>query len=457
VTPSSSQVAAGSASDRHPERSGLRPQAAEAKDASRSQTVTSRARVLAALRHEETGRVPIDLGGMRSSGINAVAYRRLTEHLALPSEPPLMYDIMQQLSQPHAAVLDRFAADALPLHRAPIGFDLARPAWKPSPLYPPPAPLIPAALDYLPRADGGREIRNPAGCVLYRMPATGLYFEPVYEPLANAETVADIEAWAPPRISDAELAWVVGEAKALRASTDRAILGLTGVRLYEGAQNARGWQRFMEDLASRPHLAEALLQRLADAACADLARYLDAVGPYIDIIQLGDDLGTQAGPQLSPRMYRRLVKPRHAQVWQFAKQRSGLPLFLHCCGGIYPLIPDLIDAGVDILNPVQISAVGMDPARLKREFGRDLVFWGGGCDTQRILPDGTPAEVRDHVRRQIDILAPGGGFVFTQVHNILANVPPENIVAMFDAALEFGGYDTIRARRAGIRDAEAIA
>ena len=196
----------------------------------------------------------------------------------------------------------------------------------------------------------------------------------------------------------------------------------------------------MEDLAGQPALAEALLQRLADAACADLARYLDAVGEYIDIVQVGDDLGTQNGPQLSPRMYRRLVKPYQQQMWQFIKARSGLPVFLHCCGGIYPLIPDLIEAGVDILNPVQISAVGMDPVRLKAEFGRDLVFWGGGCDTQHVLPEGTPAQVADHVRRQIDILAPGGGFVFNQVHNIQANVPPENIVAMLDAALAYGGY-----------------
>ncbi len=407
--------------------------------------VTSRDRILTALRREESDRIPIDLGGMRSSGINALAYRRLTDHLGLTGEPPFMFDIMQQLAQPQTPVLDRFGADAVPLHRAPIGFDPTRPGWKPSPLYPAPAPLIPATLDYHLRADGGREIRDAAGRTLYRMPATGLYFEPIYEPLADAETVADIEAWQPPRLSDAELAWLRDEARALRASTDRAILGLTGLKIYEAAQQARGYQRFMEDLAGRPALAEALMRRLADAACEDAARYIDALGDCIDIVQLGDDLGMQSGPQLSPRMYRRLVKPYHRQLWQFIRQRSGKPLFLHCCGGIYPLIPDLIDAGVDILNPVQISAAGMDPARLKREFGRDLTFWGGGCDTQRILPEGTPAEVRDHVRRQIDILAPGGGFIFTQVHNILANVPPENIVAMFDAAREFGSYDAIRA------------
>ncbi len=413
---------------------------------SAGRALTSRQRLLAALRHQEADRVPIDLGAMRSSGIQAIAYNRLKAHLGLAGGHTVLYDIMQQLAQPEMSVVERFGLDALPLPRAPIGFDPARPSWKPWTLPDGSPALVPAGLNPVKLADGSLEIRSDAGRALYRMPPDALYFEPVEEPLANAETVADIEAWTPPAVTDAELDWLRAEARRLRATTDKAIVGLTGVRVYEAAQFARGWQRFMEDLAGRPALAEALLRKIADAACADLDRYLAAVGEFVDLVQVGDDLGTQAGPQLSPRMYRRLVKPYHAQVWQFIKVRSGLPVFLHCCGGIYPLIPDLIEAGVDVLNPVQTSAAGMDAARLKREFGRDLVFWGGGCDTQHILPEGTPAEVSDHVRRQIDILAPGGGFVFNQVHNIQANVPPENIVAMLDAALEHGGYEAVRGR-----------
>jgi uroporphyrinogen decarboxylase len=409
--------------------------------------LTSRERILTALRHEEPDRVPIDLGAMRSSGIHAIAYNRLKAHLGNVGDgPAMLYDIMQQLAQPEPAIVERFSVDALPLPRAPLGLDPARPRWKPWSLPDGSPALIPDGLAQWPREDGGREIRDAAGHILYRVPSGGLYYEPVYEPLADATTIADIEAWQPPSISDAELAWLAVEARRLRVTSDKAILGLTGLKVYEGAQAARGWQRFMEDLAGQTALAEALLQRLADSACADAARYLDAVGDTIDIVQLGDDLGTQNGPQLSPRMYRRLVKPYQQQVWQFVKARSGLPVFLHCCGGIYPLIPDLIEAGVDILNPVQISAVGMDPVRLKAEFGRDLVFWGGGADTQHVLTEATPAQVADHVRRQIDILAPGGGFVFNQVHNIQANVPPENIVAMLDAALAYGTYDSIRER-----------
>jgi len=407
---------------------------------------TSRERVLIALGHQEADRVPMDLGAMRSSGIQAIAYNRLKAHLGMEGGQTLLYDIMQQLAQPELALADRFHIDALPLPRAVIGLDPSRPGWKPWRLPDGSPAIIPDGLEQLRSQDGGLEIRDHAGHILYRMPSGGLYYDPVYAPLADATTVADIEAWQPPAISDAELVWLAAEARRLRASTDRAIVGLTGQKIYEGAQSVRGWQRFMEDLAGQPAMAEALLQRLADAACADLSRYLDAVGEYIDIVQVGDDLGTQNGPQLSPRTYRRLVKPYQQQMWRHIKERSGLPLFLHCCGGIYPLIPDLIEAGVDILNPVQISAVGMDPVRLKAEFGRDLVFWGGGADTQHVLPEATPEQVADHVRRQIDILAPGGGFVFCQVHNIQANVPPENVVAMFDAALEYGGYDSIRER-----------
>ncbi len=165
----------------------------------------------------------------------------------------------------------------------------------------------------------------------------------------------------------------------------------------------------------------------------NLETFLGAVGPYIDVINFGDDLGAQNQPQISPRMYREFFKPRHAMMWARAKQLAPAKVMLHCCGAVRPLLPDLIDAGLDAINPVQISCGGMDAAGLKRDFGRDLAFWGGGCDTQRTLHAGTPAQVRDHVRAQVRTMAPGGGFVFQQVHNMLGNVPPENIIAMYEA------------------------
>ncbi|MFH1941839.1 MAG: uroporphyrinogen decarboxylase family protein, partial [bacterium] len=161
--------------------------------------------------------------------------------------------------------------------------------------------------------------------------------------------------------------------------------------------------------------------------------YLRLVGDSIDIIAFGDDLGMQTGPQISPAMYREFFKPRHKTMWDRAKQLADVKIMLHCCGGVRELMPDLIEAGLDAINPIQISCRGMDTRSLKAEFGKDIVFWGGGCDTQHILPEGTPETVRAHVREQVEILSPGGGFVFQQVHNILPNVPPENVAAMFEA------------------------
>lgn len=169
----------------------------------------------------------------------------------------------------------------------------------------------------------------------------------------------------------------------------------------------------------------------------DLERFLGAVGDDIDIILFGDDLGMQSGPQISPEMYREYFKPRHQRMWSRARELANVKVMLHCCGGVRELLPDLIDAGLDVINPVQITARGMETAQLKKDFGREIVFWGGGCDTQQILPNGTPEEVYAHVKQQLEILSPGGGFVFQQVHNILPEVPVENIIAMFSSVKDF--------------------
>ena len=400
--------------------------------------MNSRERVLTALRHQEPDRVPIDLDGMRSAGIMAIAYNRLKAHLGITGGETRVYDLMQQLAQPEPPILEQFGVDVLPLIRAPWGFDPANPAWRPWTLPDGSPALVPSGFNPTQDERGDWLILADEGRVTYRMPAGGLYFDQMYHPLAEATTVADIEALELPDISDEELAWLRREVCRLYETTDKAIMGEFGGNILEGAQGLRGWERFMMDMALDPKLAQALTQKLADHYVANLRRYLDAVGNYVQIIQMGDDLGTQRGPQMSPDMYRSIIKPAHRQVYEYIKTHSDLYIFLHTCGSIYKLIPDLIEVGVDILNPVQISAVDMDPARLKREFGQDVVFWGGGANTQHVLPDATPEEVRRHVRELIEIFAPGGGYVFCQVHNIQANVPPENVVAMFEAALEFG-------------------
>jgi uroporphyrinogen decarboxylase len=191
------------------------------------------------------------------------------------------------------------------------------------------------------------------------------------------------------------------------------------------------------DLAADPAEAERLLDKLVEIHLEGLSKLLPAVGDYVDLIQLGDDLGMQQGPFFSPELFRKVFKPRYRTITRHIRRlKPHIKIFLHCCGGVYPLIHDLIEAGFEVLNPVQIAAKDMEPAKLKREFGKDITFWGGGCDTQTVLPCATPQQIRDHVRRNIDAFAPGGGFVFCQVHNILAEVPPENVVAMYEAAME---------------------
>jgi uroporphyrinogen decarboxylase len=222
-------------------------------------------------------------------------------------------------------------------------------------------------------------------------------------------------------------------ARRLRQKTDKAILGGFGGNLLETGQFFYRNDNFFMLLAAEPAKAHKFLDDLVEIHLANLEKFLGAVGDCIDLIGFGDDLGMQSGPQVSPKMYREFFKPRHKLMWSRAKQLANAKVMLHCCGGVRELLPDLIDAGLEAINPVQISCAGMDARELKAEFGKDMVFWGGGCDTQTILPNATPEEVCRHVKEQVQILSPGGGFVFQQVHNILANVPPENVVAMYEA------------------------
>ena len=219
----------------------------------------------------------------------------------------------------------------------------------------------------------------------------------------------------------------------MRENTDRAIIGLFGGNLFEIGQFLYRNDQFMMMLAGEPQRAHRFLDKLVEIHLANLELFLGAVGEYIDIILFGDDLGMQTGAMISPQMYREFFKEHHKLLWNRAKELADVKVMLHCCGGVRGLLRDLIEAGLDAINPVQISCSGMNASELKAEFGRDLTFWGGGCDTRDILPNGTPEQVAKHVKEQVKILKIGGGFVFQQVHNILANVAAENIVAMFDA------------------------
>jgi len=393
--------------------------------------MTSRERIVAALAHREPDRVPVDLGANESSGIVAVAYNRLKKHLGISGRTAVYAPLcMTCIVEP--SVLDVVGADAMALYIEPA-------QWKGWTLPDGSAAEIPEGF-ITKNLDGGDTVQiADDGTVVSRCPAGGLYFDPVSHPLENAKTREDIDVGRPffetfdwASYFDEGLDAMAARARTLRNETDYAVFGNMYLHMFAAGQALRGFENFMMDLIVDKPLAHHLLGRLVDAYLPRVDRYLDAVGPYVDIVGVNDDLGAQRGPQISPELYREMVKPYQKRLWQYIKSKSGKPLFLHSCGSVYEFIPDFIDCGVDILNPIQTSARDMDTRRLKREFGNDLVFWGGGCDTQTVLARGTPRQVREEVRRRVDDLAPGGGFVFCQVHNIQADVPVENMLAMYE-------------------------
>ncbi len=376
--------------------------------------------------------VPIDIGGTDSSTLTGVAYNRLRQYLGLGGSTRI-WDIVQQVALIDQDVRQALGGDVVGIHPEPA-------QWRPGTLPDGSLCEVPAKFQPLQQPDGSEVVLTDEGEVRLARRAGMFYFEPVYAPLADATCSADlakgakyIEKYDWPDLWDLGIDELAAHTKKLRHTSEYFITGNVYDHVLAAAQDLRGFANFMMDLVINKPLAHALMERLVDAHLARFERYLP-VAQQCDLIVVNDDLGTQQGPQMSPDLYREMVKPHHVRLWGTIKQLSGKPLLLHSCGSIYALIPDLIEIGVDALNPVQVSARDMDTARLKREFGRDLTFWGGGCDTQYVLPRGTPEEVEAEVHRRVEDLAEGGGFVFCPVHNIQPDVPPENIVACYQAA-----------------------
>ena len=376
--------------------------------------MTPRERVAAALAHREPDRIPIDMGSTLVTSITSAAYRPLREHLGLPAAEITIFEQTQQLPYLAEDILERFAVDtrtvALPPERA----------------------FRPALID-----DGEYWAWIDAWGAKLRMPKVGgLYFDWVEHPLREV-TVEAIRAYRWPAFEPAEeLAAIRASAVALRRDTDVALVGTAnlGAGIFEQACRMAGMEGFMMAMVSDRPAAERLLDGITDVLTEAAVRYLDQIGPFLDVYQYGDDVATQASWMISPDAYATLIKPRQRRLFETIRSKTEAKLMYHGCGAVFDLVPHLIEIGVDVLNPVQVSARGMDTGRLKATYGRDIVFWGGGVDTQHVLPFGSVADVRAEVRRRIDDLAPGGGFVFAAVHNIQAFVPPENIVAAFDTA-----------------------
>jgi uroporphyrinogen decarboxylase len=383
---------------------------------------TSRRRVEVALAHREPDRVPFDLGGTTVTGIHQQAYRNLRRYLGLPDQPAVLDHMHQQLARVDDELKARLKVDVWGLMPRPVP-GATRPSWTEG--------------DY-------HKWRDEWGIEWWMPIQGGLYYDMRRHPLAGARAVADLERfpWPDPE-HPARFEGMSQRADELLNQRQVAyVLGRSSTGLFEQALWLRGFETFFCDLVQNVAFAEALLDKVCELKMRYWAKALQTVGPNVLIVSEADDLASQNACLLSPRLYRQLIKPRHQRLFAFIKNHAQAPvkIFFHSCGAVGPLLPDLIEAGIDILNPVQVSARGMDTRQLKRQFGDVLTFYGGGVDTQQVLPHGTPQQVRDEVRRRIDDLAPGGGFIFAAVHNIQADVPPQNIMAMWEALQEFGLY-----------------
>jgi uroporphyrinogen decarboxylase len=385
-----------------------------------------------------------------SSGISAIGYSNLLRYLGQSDLPVKIYDVVQQLAQPELSILDTFGVDVLDIGRTfndlPGDWYSVKMANGANAMYPKWfRPAVQPDGSYLTFDDDGKR-------VLSKMPVGATFFDQTYFPFVDGYPAdykcLDAEMnrimWARHAHSPWDHAgesdfWSKLREKTLqlRMSTDKALLVVCGCNLFEWGTFLRRMDNFLMDLLCDQENVEKLLDELMKRHLATLERVCKSVGDIVDIIRFGDDLGMTQGPFMAPDIYRQLFKPRHKLLCDYVKKHSKMHTFIHSCGSISQLMPDMIDAGIEIFNPVQTNAFGMDPGFLKREFGKNCTFWGGGVETAGTLNEGPVEKIREQVLERLQIFSDGGGFVFNTVHNILPDVPPQNIIAMFDAVKEF--------------------
>lgn len=410
--------------------------------------MNSRERVLAAINHKQPDRVPVDLGSTGSSSISVAAYANLLKYLDR-NDPIHVCDVVQQLARPATDLLENFGVDVydagvavertdddfwLPID-LPYGVSAYIPDWfKPR------------------RTDNGLEVVSDDGIVYAKMEGSATYFSQSYYPWENGWPedlrTSYLENYLktpflgllrhPFDMADMPGFWQEFRQKCieLRERSGKSLILTAGCSLLETGNYMRGMENFFADLYEETDTVERFLDMMTDMHLELLEKVCKYVGDVVDVIRFADDLGMLLSPLISPAQYAALFKPRLTKMCRYVHEHSSMHIFIHSCGSIEPMLPHLIDAGIEIINPVQISCVGMDAASLKKKYGKDLVFWGGGCDTREVLNTKSPAEVKEHVKRQVEILNKDGGFVFTQVHNIMPEVPPQNIIAMYEALKE---------------------
>ena len=393
--------------------------------------MTSRERIMKALKHEESDSIPRDLGGTESSGMTAYSMFNLHNYLQIQAELKI-FEPYQYVAYVGDELRARFGIDTANLtlepgtwvkRTTPWGFDV----------------LLPEKWREETCEDGGTIVRRADGVVGARRPNGGYYFDPINPPLQDIAEPQELEqrkeailSFDLPSFADESAEHLQRRAEAMHAKGDCTILNLC-CHILAAGQLLRGYEDFMVDLLTNERMVGRLLDYLIEGYCHRVDSLAPILKDKVDVVLLNDDLGTQKGPMLSPSTYREKIKPYQREFFGHVKEAFGKPILFHSCGAVREFIPDLIEVGVDALNPVQLSADGMELEGLKHDFGDDLTFWGGGVDTQTVLNRQTPAQVEDAVKRNVDTLAPGGGFVFCQVHNIQPDVPPQNVIAMYKA------------------------
>lgn len=417
-----------------------------------NEDLTSRQRVRKALEHKEGDRVPIDFGGMRSTGISAIAYNNLRKKLGIKDRLARMYDFQQQLAYPEKEVRDLFHVDVIDAGQAFLADDNEWRQWE---LNDGSLCLIPKYIDFETDEKGTVFLKNRRGLIVGKKPKTSLYVDQTYWPYSDEPSIpgkidtgrfADIlwsvasPPWHLDIFDDRQYELFIKTIKKLHDETDYAIMLAVGCNLFEMGTWLRRFDNFLSDIILDKAGVERLLDKLVEGYMKNLERILNGVKDYVDLLQFGDDLGTQQGPFVPPKIFKDIFAPRYKMMWDYVHKTSDCKVFLHSCGSIYELIPFLIESGVDALNPVQTTTTNMEEEKLKKEFGKDVTFWGGGVNTRDVLALKTPEEVKEDVKRRIQIFGKGGGYVFNSIHNVMADVPPENVVAMFEAAYEFGKY-----------------
>lgn len=375
------------------------------------------------LAHQEPDRAPFDLCGTHVTAIARIAYDNLRVRMGLPGEQVQWLDVIQQVVVPSEEMLKRLRVDTRGL------FPLTSHNWD-----------VHARLE----DDGDRWLYRDEWGITHQFPKQdGRYFSIVREPLAKVEPTPEIidrHVW-PDAANPVRIQGLLEKARRFRDAGACVMLKGLCAGIFEMSQRIRGMQNALMDPLLYPEFSDRLYGRIADLKIAFWEMALRELGDLVDVVVENDDYGTQQSQLISHDQYRAFIQPHQQRL--FAAIKKAAPqahLFFHSCGNVRPFLPDFIDAGVDILNPVHTTAAGMEPRALKRDFGDSITFWGGGVETQTVLPTGTPDDVRDNVKRNIDALAPGGGYVFAGIHNIQADVPPENILAFWEAWQEFAAY-----------------